>query len=310
MNSSQLNPLSHWLVSHLRAFLFALGELVRNPMASLLTIMVIGVAMALPTLLAILQLNAKTMTLNWNQDPNIAIYLKKSTKEDEISSMLRTLKSNTHVAKIKYISPEQGLQEFSKAIQMENFMSQFNENPLPPVLVIIPKKNNLTPASLEKLATEFQSYPDVDSVQLDIDWIKRFNLILSLINRFTYFLSLTLGAAVLLIIGNTIRLTTQTHRQEIALLKLIGASGAFIQRPLLYRGLLYGLLGGIMAWLFVLLLLWNIEPSLRTLLASYQATFVLRGEDLQTGLCVIAICGALGFAGAWVAARRYLLAEP
>jgi cell division transport system permease protein len=301
--------MNNFFYGHCRALLFALGEFIRNPFASSLTILVIGIAMALPTILFILLLNAKILGQSWNQDPNITLYLKQTTSESEATVLLQSLKSNRAIASIQYVSPEQGLREFSKAIQIENLLAKLGKNPLPPVLIITPTKDYLNPESLNSLASTLQKLPQVDSAEWDITWVKRFYLILSLIERLGGFLAIALGAAVLLIIGNTIRLTTQTHRQEISLLKLMGASQAFIRRPLLYRGLLYGVFGGMLAWLLVFLLFYSIKPFLLTLFSTYSLNFSLKGFNYQMALIVIGGCGILGFLGAWCAAERHILSD-
>ena len=161
------------------------------------------------------------------------------------------------------------------------------------------------PQALQHLLMQLKQRPQVDLGQLDQMWVKRLYYLIAFGQRVTYALALLFSIGVLLIIGNTIRLTTQSHKQEIMILKLIGATHAFIRRPFLYRGLLYGFFASILAWILVSLFLWWLEIPAQALANSYDNAITFQGLSPQTALIMIIIACCLGTCGAWLAARRH-----
>lgn len=299
-------PLSHWLLCHIRALLFGLGEMVRTPFATLLTLIVIGIAMSFPAGLYILLQNFQGLNDHWNGSPSISLYLKQNTSPDQIAQLTQQLQNNTNIQHVQYISPKQGLTEFSKLTQFGNILSQLTNNPLPPVIVVTPAKQFNTPTDLNNLLTSLKQIPQVDVGQLDMAWVKRLYYIVTLSKRIVYAMAILFSIGVILIVGNTIRLTTQTHQQEMNVLKLIGATHAFIRRPMLYRGLIYGLLGGLIAWSLVSVMLEYLQAPAAALAKTYNSILLLQGLGIQTGLSILLSCSLLGLIGSWLATNRHL----
>jgi cell division transport system permease protein len=238
---NKLKPLTLWLLNHCRAFVFSIGDIVRSPIASILTLAVIGIAMALPTGMLVLLRNFQIISQHWQGQPSISLYLKQNTNQQQINTLIKTLTANPAIAKVDYISPNTGLKNFEQQTHFDQLVKQLKQNPLPPVIVVTPTPNHQSPEKLQTLLNFIKTMPGVDVGQLDLAWVKRLYYLISLGQRFTYTLAMLFALAVILIIGNTIRLTTQNHRQEIIVLRLIGATTSFIRRPLLYRGVLYGM---------------------------------------------------------------------
>lgn len=297
-----------WCINHIRALTYSLGELVHAPIASLMTIAVIGVAMALPASFYLLLQNVQTFSHSWNGNPTITLYLKQATSEPEIKDLISQLDHRSDIRHVQYVSSAEGLKEFKRESQLGDVLETLPTNPIPPVLMLTPTPAASSPTTLQHLLDNFRLLPKVDMAVLDMAWVKRLFYILTLSKRITYTLALLFGLGVILIIGNTIRLTIQTHRQEVNILKLVGATTAFIRRPLLYRGFLYGLFGGSLAWLLVSLMLWWLTAPAEHLAASYGNQFVMHGSSLFTGLKITLSSALLGLLGAWAAARRHLQA--
>lgn len=304
----KMNFFSYWLMCHLRSFINSLDDMLRTPFSSLLTFLVIGVAMALPASLYILLKNVQSMNQTWNGTPTISLYLKQETSTNEVRNLLLQLRQISGIEKIQYISPQEGLAEFEKTTQLGNILSELNKNPIPAVIVITPTVQE-SPEQLQKLVSLLKTQPHVDVAQLDIAWVKRIYYIIMLSERITYTLSFLLGVGVILIIGNTIRLATQSHQAEITVLKLVGATDGFIRRPLIYRGLLFGIAGGAIAWLLISVMIWWLEPPAQALANSYNSQLNLSSLTLTSGLGIIGTSAILGLTGAWIAVQRYLNAQ-
>ena len=304
--SAKLDRLTQWYTNHRLSLLSSLQDLFKKPFANLMTLMVIGIAVALPAGLYILLQNLQSISQHWDNGGSISLYLKKGTPDFKISAMLTDLKKNTAVKKVKYISPEQGLRDFEQATQFGNIFSELKQNPLPGVIVITPTKDKRSPADLNNLINQFQRTHLIDVAQVDFAWIQRLYYIITIGKRITYSLALLFGLGVLLIIGNTIRLTIEHHYEEMAILKLVGATDTFIRRPILYRGLLYGVFGGTLAWLLISISLSWLKPPAQALANSYHQNFFLQGLTFSSGLLILACSATLGVIGAWLAAHRQL----
>lgn len=295
-----------WLENHLRACLFGLGELLRAPVASIMTLLVIGIAMAFPAGLYTLLHNVKQLAQQENNHPTISVYLQPHVKDEQAAALLKQLQQRRDVAKVSYISPAQGLQELQQQEELQAVLRLLPDNPLPGVLVITPRVSLQSPANIQDLLTWLRQLPNVDTSQLDTIWIQRLYELMTLGERITYGLMLLFGIGVALIVGNTLRMATQNHRQEILVLKLIGATSAFIRRPMLYRGALYGLLGGWIACCLVSLLFWWLQAPAQRLAASYHDQWHLQSLSMSAGLTIIAACTVLGLIGAWLSVQHYL----
>src|SRR3989339_390358 len=304
-----MNKLRWWIKNHVRGFIFAFGELVRAPFASLVTILVIGIAMSLPAGFYTLLKNFQSISSHWNGSPTISLYLKPHLIQSEIQSLMGTLKKRVDVDQVTYISPEEGIQQFEQYTQFKDVLSILGENPLPPVMVVTPTMQYQTPQALDLMVQAFAQMPQVDKAQLDVVWVKRLYQFVVLSHRLIQVLVILFSLGVILITGNTIRLALQKHESEIAILRLVGATPSFIRRPLLYRGILYGLLGGITAWILIALILMWLESPIEILVTSYGGTFTLQGLSFMSGIKIIFLSSVLSFIGAWLAVRPHLTAE-
>ncbi|OGT98601.1 MAG: hypothetical protein A2298_02915 [Gammaproteobacteria bacterium RIFOXYB2_FULL_38_6] len=274
-----------------------------------MTILVIGIAMSLPAGFYTLLKNFQSISSHWNGSPTISLYLKPHLIQSEIQSLMGTLKKRVDVDQVTYISPEEGIQQFEQYTQFKDVLSILGENPLPPVMVVTPTMQYQTPQALDLMVQAFAQMPQVDKAQLDVVWVKRLYQFVVLSHRLIQVLVILFSLGVILITGNTIRLALQKHESEIAILRLVGATPSFIRRPLLYRGILYGLLGGITAWILIALILMWLESPIEILVTSYGGTFTLQGLSFMSGIKIIFLSSVLSFIGAWLAVRPHLTAE-
>ncbi len=303
-----LSKWRHWLENHLRAFLFGMGELIRAPIASLMTLLVIGIAMAFPAGLYALLDNVQQFAKQWHNDPSISLYLKSHLNDSQISTLINQLQNRGDIARVEYISPQQGLAQFRQQSDLNSALELLAQNPLPGIIVVTPRIDLRSTDVLPNLLSSLNRLPNVETSQLDTIWVKRLYELMTLGERITYGLMILFGIGVALIVGNTMRMATQSHRQEIIVLKLVGATKAFIRRPMLYRGALYGVLGGMIAWLLVSILFWWLRAPAQRLADSYHGHWHLQGLNNLTALIIITACALLGLIGSWLSVQHFLQA--
>ncbi|HEX5055162.1 MAG TPA: permease-like cell division protein FtsX [Gammaproteobacteria bacterium] len=298
--------LSAWGVNHLHVFFSSLGRIWRAPVASLMTVSVLAIALALPAGFYLLLRNAQQISGGWDGVPRISLYLKTDTSPQNVDRLAEKLRQWKDVTDIKVLHKDQALQEFKMLSGFGEALDALDENPLPPVIVIAPRYDAAEPGKVEALLEKLRALPEADIVQLDLQWVKRLYTIMSLVQRGLYIIAAMLGLAVILIIGNTIRLDIQNRRSEIQVNKLIGATDAFIRRPFLYTGFWYGLLGGLVASLLVALAFALLQGPSKRLAGLYESGFQLTALGFGNTLALIGLAIALGYAGAWLAVGRHL----
>jgi cell division transport system permease protein len=290
----------------MQAGLGALGRLARAPFATFLTLLVIALALALPAALKLFVNNAELATGNFAGAVDVSVFFKSDVPLAKAQQLAQTARQRNDVATVTVISADQGLADFRTYSGFGEALAALKENPLPHVLHVRPRAQASSAASLEGLRHYLAAWPEVELVQVDSEWVMRFNAILDVLKRVLLIAAALLGVGVLAVIGNTIRLEIQARRAEIEVTKLVGGSNAFVRRPFLYTGVLYGLGGALLAWGILALVLFILSEPVATLARLYGSRFVLQGlarEDIG------ALLGAgivLGWLGAWISAARHL----
>lgn len=300
----RLNPLQAWFLHHLYGFFSSLGQLSRTPLPTLMTSAVIGIALALPAGLYLLLENAMQVSQGWDASVQISLFLKNDISDERAEGLAKRLEQQAEIDAVRVISREQALQEYRRLSGFSDALSALDENPLPAVLVVKPVLG--TPDATQTLLQQLGKIPDVEIAQYDMRWLKRLFSIIGIIKRGVIILASLLALAVLLVVGNTIRLAIYNRRDEIEVTKLFGATNAFIRRPFLYTGVWHGLLGGIIAWIMVALSFAALQEPVRQLSALYHSDYNLISLTLKDGMILIGGGALLGLAGAWLAVGRHL----
>ncbi len=298
--------LRSYLGNHLRVSLASLGRLYGQPAATLMTTAVIAIALALPVGLYIALDNASKLSSDWDGSTQISLFLHTSVNKDGAQKLMKRLKKHKNVKKVSIIDKDQGLKQFRDTSGFGDALKYLDDNPLPIVLIVHPQITKNQPDRINKLVEELGKNKQVELAQLDVQWVKRLYTLLEIANRAIWVISIMLAFAVLLIIGNTIRLDIQNRREEIEVSKLIGASDSFIRRPFLYTGLWYGIIGGLLAWIITLVSLILIESPVDRLAMLYHSDFRLSGLGFADTLLLILISCGLGLAGSWITVSRHL----
>ncbi len=302
--SQSLRLLNHaWLSHHIYLFFFSLGQLLRTPLPSLMTAAVIGIALAFPTGLYLLLENFQQISQNWGGTVQISLFLKAEVGDENTQILIEQLRQWDTIENVRLITPAEALQEYRQLSGFGDALEMLEENPLPAVLVIKP---HLTQENTEILVKKLAQLPEVDIAQLDMQWLKRLFAMITIMRQGILILSCLLALAVLLTIGNTIRLAIYNRREEIEVHKLFGATDAFIRRPFLYSGLWYGFCGALIAWVLVNGSFWLLQEPVKHLTALYYSQFELITLNIFAGLILLASGILLGLIGAWLSVGRHL----
>lgn len=298
-------PVSTWFLLHVRTCVGALGRLAGQPFASLMTVLVIAVTLALPASMHLVIKNAQSISNSWENALDFSVYLKSNVALNDATRLAGLIDQRADVAHVTLISAQEALEEFKSASGFGSALDHLKTNPLPHTLVVRPSGAN-TEQSMILLHEELGNLPESDLVQIDTDWVQRFHAILDILRRAIAIGAGLLGVAIVVIIGNTIRLDIQNRHEEIEVTKLIGASNAFVRRPFLYSGLWYGLGGGLLALALVGYGLYALEQPVRRLAGLYNSAFTVLDLDLPESLIIVGIGVLLGLAGSWLAAARHM----
>ena len=303
--------LSSYATRHLQALFGALGRLARTPLATILTLTVIGVALSLPAGLGLLVNNLRSATGELSNALDFTVFFKAGTPIERAQQIATSARERSGIDSVTVKSAEQALQEFKTASGFGDALSALADNPLPHHLIVRPNASASGPAEVETLRRYFSAFPEVDLVQLDLDWVRRLHSLLDLLRRVFWVVVAILGLGVLAVIGNTIRLEIQHRRQEIEVTKLVGGSNAFVRRPFLYTGLFYGLGGALLAALILLGGMTYLQQAVGDLSAQYGSRFTMDGLGSRGLGVLLGVGAALGWFGALVSTGKHLRAiEP
>nr|WP_276207571.1 permease-like cell division protein FtsX [Wenzhouxiangella sp. XN201] len=282
--------------------LSSLGALLRQPVASLMTVIVLAITLSLPAGLHLLLDSADRVSANWQRLDTLSIFLDEAIGESDAVRLSSELSTWPTIATVDPISPEQGLAEVTGQLGLDGVAERIESNPLPWVLEISP----IADADPGLLAGRLEALDDVDRVIVDLQWLERFRAIVELLERLAAVLAVLFAVAVAFIVGNTIRMDIHNRHEEIRVLALVGATDGFIRRPFLYSGLWYGMAGGALAWLLIEVGLALLAGPVGRLSDSYGSDFVLSAPDLDLIAVLVVGSGLLGILGSWLAVGRHL----
>ncbi|GGI82982.1 permease-like cell division protein FtsX [Legionella impletisoli] len=301
-----LNPLRTYLAHHAQAAVSSLNALLQKPLATFMTILVIAITLALPVLLWVFTVNLEQLTSQWKQTGHISLYLTPSLSKTKQAATLSQVRAIKGVGQATLKTPEDGLEQLQQQEGMNDIMSYLSENPLPAVIEVTPAIHIDKPSEIETLYHQLKELSNVDQAKLDMQWVNRLHAILDFASNVVHGLMVLLAMAVILIIGNTLRLAIQSRHEEIQVLKLIGATDSFIVRPFLYSGLWYGLAGAVLAILLVNIFLLSLVIEANHLAAVYQMHYPLAGLTFEQILLLLLAATILGWLGARLSVKRQL----
>lgn len=296
--------LSGYAIRHAQVLVASLGRLWHHPVATSFSVAVIGIALALPAGMTVFVGNVRALSGVWDNAARISVFLNRDVTEAKARQLQATISRKPGIKRAQLITAAAALAEFRQHSGFGAALDMLDHNPLPAVLVVTPLGTST--AVSKQLASQLKKRSIVARVRVDTQWIQRLAGIIDIIHRAIVILAVLFGLAVVIIIGNTIRLDIQSRRREIEVSKLIGATHYFIRRPFLYTGLWYGLAGGIAAWVVVAVSLWLLDGPVRYLAGLYGSTFSLQGLNGNDVLILLLAGATLGWLGSWFAVARHL----
>ncbi|AAU28726.1 TPA: FtsX-like permease family protein [Legionella pneumophila] len=294
------------LAYHLQAAANSLNLFCRKPIATMMTVIVIAIALALPTLFWVFTDNLSELTNRWQRGGHISLFLKPSLPEAEQTSLLEKVRTTEGVGQANIKSAADGLSELTQQEGMQDIMRYLPENPLPAVIEVVPALVIDSPAKLDLLSRKLQAFPQVALAKLDMEWINRLHAILGFSGKAANALMALLALAVVFIIGNTLRLDIHNRQEEIKILKLIGATDPYIIRPFLYSGIWYGAAGALLAIFLVNIFILTLGVAVNQLANVYQMHYPLACLSLRQILLLVLFAIILGWLGALLSVKRQL----
>ncbi|UJF22051.1 permease-like cell division protein FtsX [Shewanella sp. OMA3-2] len=295
-----------FFIRHVQQGMSSMGELWRNPLSSVMTMAVLGVSLSLPAALQVLVKNAENITQSWNSAAEISLFINEGRSEQSIQSLISRIKVFREVESVDYISRDQALEEFQRLSGFGEALSYLDENPLPAVVTVTPSLKYSSPTGARELLRKLEREPEVSFGRLDIEWLERLQAMVRLLEKTVLAIAALLVLAVVLVIGNTIRLAIMNRRTEIEIMKLVGATEAFIQRPFLYTGIWYGVIGGLLAWIIINLLVWYLDGALADLMGLYGSQLSLESLTFAELGQLVLLASFLGWLGSYLSVRQHL----
>ena len=296
-----------WLAHHLEAASLALRRLAAAPVNSLLSLLAIGVALALPAGGQMLLANALHLAGTTSAVPQISIFMAGNAERRASAEIESRLGKYGGIKQVQFLSREETLARMKANPGLRDVIEALPANPFPDAFVVTATDER--PEAMEKLAVEFRQWPKVEHVQLDSAWVRRLDALLKLGRTAVMLLGTLLGAGLIAICFSIIRMQVLMHRAEIEVSRLLGATDGFVERPFLYYGVLLGLGGGVVAWLLVGAAAWWLRAPLGELVRLYDLTLVLQSLDERDSALLLGFAAGLGWLGAMISLRQHLKQE-
>lgn len=294
-----------WFRAHARVASESLSYLSSRLATSLLVWLLIGIALALPAGLYLLQKNLSNLTGDWQGRPGVSVYFEREASAPMIEALIAKAEAHTKVQNVWHISPEEALAEFQEFSGLAESIDLLAANPLPSSLKVT-LANSADVIDLQDVARVLDNQAGVDEVVIEKTWLERLAALSSLVNRLGVILGAMFALGAVLVTATSVRLAIEARLDELRVQKLVGASSAYLRRPFLYFGLLYGLGGGLIALMLISAMLLLLEAPLSTLMGSYGGTLTIVGFNVSFLVGLMALGGVLGLFGAILASKQRL----
>ncbi|MDD1793501.1 permease-like cell division protein FtsX [Enterovibrio sp. ZSDZ42] len=281
----------------------ALKDLLARPTGNLLTVLALAFSLALPVTLYMLAKNVVAVSTQWQAPNQLTVYLD-DMPENSATSLSEELLQWSEIGSAAYISPDQGLLELRQIQGFDEAVSLLDDNPLPGVIVVTPNSDDAV--AVTALASKLRAESGIEEVRLDSDWLQRLAAIESLVLTLTWVFSGLMLMAVFLIVGNTLRLQVLNQKQEIQVMKLVGATDSYILRPYLYTGVWLALSGAVVAWIVATVNGLLLDAAVAKLATLYSSGFRLSGLGVDETLILFMVAGLIGLLAARLAAGKHL----
>lgn len=291
---------------HLQSLVFSLGLYFKNPLNNILTTLVLAIAIALPLGFYVFIDNISRITKTWDNSVQIMLFLKQDVDQKTAEALQAKLEQKASIERITLITKEQALEDYQRLSGFNDVLMGLDYNPLPIVLLIDPVKSIDMNTIGKDLIPSLRELPEADLAEYDRQWVKKLFSLIEIFKRIVLIISALFALAVILIVGNTIRLMVFNRKDEIKITKLFGATDAFIRRPFLYTGFWHGLIAGIIAWAIITISLFLVAPPIDSLANLYSYNFSIHHPGILEVFCLLFISFLLGVIGSWQSVNRHL----
>ena len=296
----------NYFTLHFEAAKNAVRQLFKQPLATLLILVMLAIAMSLPLALYLGVQSSQAVLGKLNESPQITLYMEQNADEADSAVVKELLAADKRIEKSEFIGKAQGLSELQTSMGEQDIVSMLDSNPLSDAFVVSPKPGG-TPSEMQALRQDLAKLPMVESAQLDTEWMQTLYQIDDFVQKVLAFLSVTLSVAFVLVAHNTIRLQILSRKEEIEITKLLGAPSSFIRRPFLYQAVWQSLLAAGLSLVLCAWLIHATQPLVAQIFRPYGLNIEWRFFHTWEWLSVCGIVAALGIAGAWLATRQHLL---
>ncbi|MCX4026576.1 ABC transporter permease [Endozoicomonas sp. SM1973] len=299
------HPLIQLFLHHQLSMWDALKRLLKAPISTVFTWLMIALALALPAAMYIGLANVKTLGERWDGAPQLSVFLQRNVKQEQLTALTSKIKEAQIVEQITTITPEQALSQLENTGGFKGVARFLPNNPLPTVLVV-KFSGQFESSDIQLLVAEWRLLPGIDVIQYDLAWVDKLNKMTAIASQFSILIAAGLALAVMLVIGNTVKLSIESRRAEIMVVKLIGATNGYVRRPFLYLGFWFGVGGGLLALILLQGLIGSLAAPVAELSTLYESDFKVMGLGLSDSLVLLGVSACLGCGGAWLICWHYL----
>lgn len=292
-----------WRRHHRQVGSESLQRIRKHPIASGLTMLAIAISFVLPAMLWLAMSSVNALDGRLDDGSQMTLYMTPGTDNNVVERTAEQVRQTKDVIKVSVITADEGLAEFQKTLGLSLSSGQLHDNPLPAALIVTPQQRDAS--DIQALSAKLKALPGVDEVRMDLAWLQRLKAVKGLGNRLVMALGVLFGFGVVLIVGNTVRLSVESRRHEIEVITLLGATQGFVRRPFLYTGAWYGAGGGLLALLLLTLGRGWLSAPIRALAESYGSQYTLPGPGFSGSLLLFTCSILLGLLGAWVAVSHH-----
>ena len=295
-----------WFEHHIDSFTTSFKRNLASPLSFFFTISLIAIALSIPISTHIIFDSTQQLTKQWDNDKQITLFLKQHITLTEANKLAEELSSRELVLATKVIDKQQALNEFKKQTGLDAIAEDLTKNPLPHIITIEPETANTSSDKLIDLHTNLSGIKQVEQVQFDLLWFQRLQGILDVIQRIQWLIVCILLFAIALVIANVIRWEVTARHAEIEIIKLVGASDAYVRRPFLYSGFWLAFTGTLLAIIIVALCTWLVETSTTQLASLFSSDFKITTLSFDAACMIIAVMSLLGVFASWLAVTQQL----
>jgi cell division transport system permease protein len=295
-----------WLEHHIDSFKLSFTRAITSPVSFAFTVLMIAIALSIPISLYVVFSSMQQLTSQWDSDKQITLFLADNVSYAQAQQLAESIANKNEIANATAINKQVALDDFKQQMNLDSIAENLPQNPLPHLIIANPVTTLSDFESLQALENDLRNMKQVQQVQFDLLWFQRLQAMLAVINRIQWIVSIVLLLAIGLIIANVIRWEVTSRHSEIEIIKLVGASDAYVRRPFLYSGFWLGITGSVIALLIVSLCSWLIQLSTTKLSALFGSGFQLTSLSIDLASLIIISASLLGVGAAWIAVTNKL----